>query len=164
MSKSTPINRLPIENIIEESNDAEESINEVLREIETQNGNNVPINNNVLPLYNQPQNQQQQPPPQMSQQQNNQPFAQPPMMDPQLIEKLLAQQNNSFSFNNLVETFKSELKLVFIIFVVVFIINTDKFKEFADNHFNIIKIPYIKDIISAIVATIAIVLSKKMIN
>ena len=163
MSKSTPINRLPLESIIEDTNDTDESINEVLREIETQSGNNIPLNNNVLPIYNQ-QNTQQQNSQQTNTQQPSQPFAQPPMMDPQLIEKLLAQQNNSFSISNLIETFKSELKLVFSIFIVMLILNTDRFNAFAEKNFNIIKIPFIVETIKAIVATIAIIITKKIIN
>lgn len=85
---------------------------------------------------------------------------------PELIEKLLAQQNNtsSFSVSYFVELFKTEMKLAIAIFVVLFITQTERFNVFAQNNFNIIKIPYIIELIKAIVSTIAVVIFKKVIS
>ena len=177
-SKSTPINRLPVESIAEDITEADDSINEVLREIESQNGNinnnnGLPLNNNVLPIINSSFPMQSQagnmPIPQSTTpQQSFQPgFGnQPQTIDPQLIEKFLASQNsnNGFSISSFIDLFKSELKLAVAIFVVLLITNTERFNVFSQNNFNIIKVPYIVEILKAVVATVSVVLLKKIIS
>ncbi len=179
MSKSTPINRLPMESINEDFTEGDDSINEVLQEIESQNmgNNNIPLNNNILPVYNSsiPQMQQsagnQLPPqstmpPQQFMNQNPPPgYPHNPNISQEAIEKFLAQNSKQgMSIASFIDMFKSELRLAIAIFVVLFIVSTENFGAFAQKNFNLINVPYFIQIMKALVATILVVVLKKFIS
>jgi hypothetical protein len=179
MSKSTPINRLPMESLNEDFTEGDDSINEVLQEIENQNmGNhNIPLNNNVAPVYNSsipsmqqsagnstyPQSSTQ---PQQFVPQNVPPgYPQNPNISQEAIEKFLAQNSKQgLSIASFIDMFKNELRLAIAIFVVLFIVNTENFGAFAQKNFNLINIPYFVQIMKALVATILVVVLKKFIS
>lgn len=180
MSKSTPINQLPMD-IAEDLNDNDESINQVLEEIEQQNNENfapqkTSINNNIPPIYNQniPMSNFSQPsntPPQYNQsyqqpqqpQMNQQPYQ--TKLSQKDIEALLLQNGGgSWSFSGMWEMFKSELRLVIAIFLVLVILQTDKLNGFVANNLSFINVPYIDVLMKAAVGTVLVMVIKKFIS
>lgn len=180
MSKSTPISQLPMD-VAEDLNDNDESINQVLEEIEQQNNENSfpqkqSINNNIPPIYNQNIPMQNYPQPTnisntIPYNQSYQPTQQGPGQQYQTklsqkdIENLLLQSGaNSWSFSNMWEMFKSELRLVLAIFLVLCILQTDKLNGFVASNLSFINVPYIDVLMKAAVGTVLVMVIKKFIS
>ncbi len=183
MSKSTPISQLPMD-ITEDLNDNDESINQVLEEIEQQNSENsfppqqTSINNNIPPIYNQnvPMQNYPQPTNTPNLPQYNQPYQPLPQqqqpgqqyqtkLSQKDIENLLLQNGaGGWSFSNMWEMFKSELRLVLAIFLVLCILQTDKLNGFVATNLSFINVPYIDVLMKAAVGTVLVMVIKKFIS
>lgn len=182
MSKSTPINRLPIENVAEEINENDDALNDVLQEIENQNNSSqysVPLNNGnkSQPIYNPniiPQ-QSTQAVPQYNPTYQPLPSQQAPMPNieqnnysQKAVEDFLAKNGlaspKSYSLDSFWQIFKSEFRLSIAIFIVLMILQTNRFDVFATNNLNFINIPYFSIIMKTVLATIMVVILKKILT
>ncbi len=186
MSRSTPIQQLPVNNTIEELADEDQSINQVLEEIEKQNSGSenftqAPLNNNIQPIYNNnPINMQQQMPQMNPTQFANQQFAMNNQMNhmnqqgnintkltQEEINKFLADNNvssNNWSIFNIWNTLQSEFKLIVSLVIVILLLQNAKFNSLIENNLGFINIPYFDVLMKAIVGSIIVIVIKKFIS
>jgi predicted PurR-regulated permease PerM len=171
MAKSTPIQQLPVD-IIDDIKDEDDNINKVLEEIEQQNtieSYTQPLNNNIPVSFINKQNTQEYQP-QQPQYQPQIPMNQFSNNNSQItqdeIRKLLSykQQSTSYSLENLWNIFKTEIKLCISIFIVFLLLQNLKFNEIIENNFNFISIPYFNSLMKSCIATIIVILIKKLIS
>ena len=80
------------------------------------------------------------------------------------IENLLLQNGNTWSISNMWEMFKSELRLVLAIFLVLCILQTDKLNGFVASNLSFINVPYIDVLMKAAVGTVLVLIIKKFIS
>ncbi len=187
MSRSTPIQQLPVDTI-DEIKDEDESINQVLDEIEKQNMGNVtenfrqpPLNNNISPtIMEQPQQQRFMQQPNFNQAQfNQQQFAMnnANMQQQNIpINTTLTQAeinqflkdnnvgNNSWSLFNLWNILQSEFKLAIAIFIIVLLLQNHKFNTLIENNLGFINVPYFDTLMKALVCSVLVIVIKKFIS
>jgi hypothetical protein len=182
MSRSTPIQQLPMGDMADEIADEDNSINQVLEEIEKQNGttetfSQQPLNNNISPnIYNNPMNIQQMPA-MNNQQFANQQFAMNNQMNQQggintkltqeEINKFLADNgvaSNSWSIFNIWNTLQSEFKLIISLVIVILLLQNGKFNSLIENNLGFINIPYFDVLMKALVCSILVIVIKKFIS
>jgi hypothetical protein len=174
--KSTPIQQIPVD-MSNDFKEEDESINQVLEEIEKQNVTTEkfmqPLNNNIPPIYNNNMQQQQTQFPNQAQfnnpqlQMNNMPIQQQQGINTKLtqeeIDRFLAQNgvnSSPWSFSNIYNTFTSEIKLLLSLIVIVLLLQNSKFNLMVESNMSFVKIPYIDIIVKAIICMIIIIVSR----
>jgi hypothetical protein len=175
-AKSTPIQQIPVD-MNNDFKEEDESINQVLEEIEKQNVTTEkfmqPLNNNIPPIYNNMQQQQTPQFPNQAQftnpqfQMNNMPIQQQQGINTKLtqeeIDRFLAQNgvnSSPWSLSNIYNTFTSEIKLLLSLIVIVILLQNTKFNMMVENNLSFIKIPYFDIIMKALICMIIIIVSR----